>query len=108
MAKDTITLETAQEWAATWKENAETYLSENQLKAFLIPGTDVTQVLAEEGVVNVRSYLGIDENNEPHLMIVGVDADGNDMIDDSKGWYIYDFSRPCPSTCDVNSPLFIK
>jgi hypothetical protein len=105
MAKDTITLETAQDWAAKWKENAVTYLSKNQLKAFLIPGIDVSQVLAEEGVVNVRSYLGIDENNEPHLMIIGVDADGNDMIDDSKGWFIYDFSEPCPNICNQKVPF---
>lgn len=105
MAKDTITLEKAQIWAAKWKADAATYLSENQLKAFLIPGIDVTQVLAEKGVENVRSYLGIDENNEPHLMIVGVDANGNDMINEDNGWYIYDFTSPCPSTCTKEGPF---
>ena len=108
MAKDTITLETAQQWAANWKEKGATYLSENQLKAFWIPGVDLTEVLAEEGVVDARTYLGIDENNVPHAMIVGVDADGNDMIDDSKGWYIYDFSEPCPSTCNKKEPFISK
>ncbi len=105
MAKDTITLQTAQEWAARWKKEGANYLAENQLKAFLIPGDDVTQVMDEKGVVNVRSYLGIDENNEPHLMIVGVDEDGNDMIDDSKQWFIYDFSEPCPNTCNQKPPF---
>lgn len=104
-SKDIISLEKAQNWAAKWKKEGPTYLSDNQLKAFLIPGTDVKEVIAEEGVVNVRSYLGIDENNEPHLMIVGVDAQGNDMIDDSKGWFIYDFSEPCPNTCNQKPPF---
>lgn len=107
MAKNTITLEQAQEWATRWKAEGATFLAKNQLKAFLIPGIDVTQVISEE-CVDVRSYLGLDSSDEPHLVIVGVDVNGNDMIDDSKGWYIYDFSQPCPNTCDVNSPLFIK
>jgi hypothetical protein len=107
MEKNTITLEQAQEWVAKWKAEGANYLAKNQLKAFLIPGIDVTQVISEE-CTDVRSYLGLDVNNQPHLVIVGVDAKGNDMIDDTKGWYIYDFSHPCPSTCDVNSPLYIK
>lgn len=108
MAKYTITLETAQTWSAKWKKEATSYLSKNQLNAFLVPGIDMTQVMAQEGVVNVRTYLGIDENNQPHIMIVGVDADGNDMIDDSKEWYIYDFSEPCPNTCNRKGPFISK
>ena len=105
MAKDTITLQTAQDWAKRWKIEGATYLSKNQLKAFKIPGADFSQVLSETGVVDARSYLGIDGNNQPHIMIVGVDVNGNDMIDDTKGWYIYDFSEPCPNTCNKKEPF---
>lgn len=101
MPQNTITLEQAQQWAQTWRSNPN-----NTVKAFLIPEADITQLLAEEGVANVRAYMGIDENNTQKLMLVAVDAEGNDMINEENGQYIYDFTQPCPKTCDVNSPLF--
>ena len=101
MVKNTITLETAQLWASNWRRNPE-----NSVKAFLIPSTDITELLEYEGVTDIRTYVGIDERGTHKLMLVGVDADGNDLIDDVKGQYIYDFTKPCPPVCDVNSPLF--
>lgn len=105
MAKNTITLETAQAWANRWKQEEGTYNKHNKLKAFLVPGIDFQQVMQEEGVVNVRAYLGVDDNQVERLMIVGVDAEGNDMISDTEGYYIYDFSEPCPNTCNQKAPF---
>jgi len=110
--QDTIPLEQAQEWSSRWKEGGAKFLVNNVLKAFLIPGVDLKEVLAEEGVQDVRTYFGVDREGQPHLMVVGVDENGNDMIDEDKlvneqnGWHIYDFSLPCPTTCDVRSPLY--
>lgn len=101
MTQNTITLEQAQLWAANWRKSGT-----NSVKAYWIPKIDVTEVLAEENVADVRGYLGIDENGEYKMMLVGVDADGNDLIDDTKGQYIYDFTRACPDFCDTKSPLF--
>ena len=39
-------------------------------------------------------------------MIVGVDSNGNDLINDEAVQHIYDFTTGCPKICDVNSPLF--
>lgn len=101
MTQNTITLEQAQLWAANWRKNPNP-----DVIAFLIPEIDLTQVIAEPETVNVRTYLGIDENDRCKLMIVGVDSNGNDLIDDSRGQYIYDFSSACKPDCDFNSPLF--
>ena len=45
-------------------------------------------------------------------MIVGVDAEGKDMISskdgetlDSESDVIYDLTTPCPDKCDTESPL---
>lgn len=101
MAQNTITLEQAQKWAEKWRD------SPNQdIIAFFIPEIDLTQVMAEKETVNVRTYLGIDELGNCKLMIVGVDAENNDLIDEEKGQYIYDFTQGCPKNCDINSPLF--
>ena len=101
MAENTITLEQAQKWAQNWINNPN-----KDIRAFLIPEVDLTQAMAEEKTVNVRSYLGIDDNGNCKLMIVGVDAEGKDLINDKAGQYIYDFSKSCQPECDVNSPLF--
>lgn len=101
MAQDVITLAQAQEWATNWRKNPA-----NVTKAFLIPEVDFTQIIAAGKAVNIRAYLGINDANENKLMLVGVDANGNDLIDDKNGYYIYDFTDTCPSICDINSPLY--
>lgn len=99
--QNAISLETAQAWATRWRSNPE-----NTVKAHLIPQIDITELLAEDEVVDVRAYIGVDENGVNKLMLVGVDSKGNDLIDDDKKQYIYDFTKPCPSTCDIVSPLY--
>jgi hypothetical protein len=101
MSQNTITLAQAQQWAQNWRNNPDTAVI-----AFLIPEVDLTQVIAERETVNVRTYLGIDDLGNSKLLIVGVDASGNDLIDDAKGQYIYDMTTACQPLCDVNSPLF--
>lgn len=107
MSKNTISLKTAQEWSARWKE-AQQASTEAPVTAFLIPGIDITQVMHERNVVDVRAYLGIDSENTERLMIVGVDADGNDMIDETNGYYIYDFTTPCPPKCNEKAPFISR
>ncbi|AXG74391.1 hypothetical protein DVK85_09160 [Flavobacterium arcticum] len=109
--KNTITLDTAQSWAKKWRKEEGTYNSHHEVHAFLIPKEDLIEVL-EEGVDAVRAYLGVDDLNEEKLMIVGtrydaatdtyVDMTPNKVID---AGYIYDFTRPCPPSCDSASPL---
>jgi hypothetical protein len=101
MSKNTITLATAQAWAKNWRANPN-----NVIKAYLIPQDDITQLMAEADVQDVRAYCGIDGTGEYKLMLVGVDKNGNDLINEAVGANIYDFTMPCPSICDVNSPLF--
>lgn len=101
MLQNTITLDQAQQWATNWRKNPNT-----EVIAFLIPEIDLTQVIAENETVNIRTYLGIDDKNNSKLMIVGVDVNGKDLIDETKGQYIYDFTSACQPNCDVESPLF--
>ena len=64
----------------------------------------LSELLATEGVVDVRAYMGVDETGTQKLMFVGVDADGKDLIDDNH--FIYDKTQPCPAKCDPSSVLF--
>ena len=102
MSQNTLDLATAQEWAKLYREK-----NPNSVIAYLIPGIDFTQLIEQANVENIRAYVGIDpESGLQKLMLVGVDAKGNDLISEKDKEYIYDFTKPCPETCDIESPLF--
>lgn len=124
----TIPVKEAQEWVNAWRAKFAT------CKGFLIPAEDLVAVLKEMNILKedngqfvlnednvsdngARAYLAIDdkepEGNGEKLLIVGTtkepDGTHKDIIyenskDGNSG--IYDFTKPCPSTCDVTSPLF--
>jgi hypothetical protein len=111
-----IPLKTAQKWANRWSKKEGDYNKHHQLHAFLIPKVDLFEVLSE-GVDAVRAYIGVDDAGVEKLMIIGTKFDPEtgiyvDMItigDTTVGAVkndIYDFSQPCPTTCDPNSPMF--
>ncbi|OAB28884.1 hypothetical protein SAMN05444395_102391 [Flavobacterium fryxellicola] len=111
-----IPLKTAQKWAKRWSKREGNYNRHHHVNAFLIPKVDLLEVLAE-GVDAVRAYIGVDDKGIEKLMIVGtklnpetgiyVDMIGVGATDATNGADdIYDFSQPCPSTCDPNSPMF--
>lgn len=96
----TITLDEAKDWTTSWRTNPPKDLA----KGHLIPGDALRELLAADGVVDVRAYMGVDSTGTQKLMFVGVDANGNDMIDNNN--LIYDNTEPCPKNCDPTSPLY--
>ncbi|RAK19755.1 hypothetical protein B0I03_10915 [Flavobacterium aquaticum] len=96
----TITLDVAKAWATSWRTNPPKDLA----KGHLIPGGALSELLATNGVVDVRAYMGVDETGTQKLMFVGVDANGKDLIDANH--LIYDNTEPCPKNCDPTSPLY--
>jgi hypothetical protein len=114
LAPNMVALAVATKWINTWRDantsrDLDNYVPREfmgkPLKGFWIPGNDLIDILRETGTVSARTYFGVDENNIIHLLFVGVDANGNDMTDESKGQYIYDFTQPCPATCSEKGPL---
>ena len=119
--RNAISLEGAKKWAKRWRKKESKYNKHNDCRAFNIPKKDLIEVLNEDGVESVRAYLGVEKLRDKDtgkkyyvekLMFVGVDANGKDMISSSDGITldngpldIYDFSTPCPTTCDNQSPL---
>ena len=100
MSDFTITLDEAKEWASSWRTTPPKDLA----KGHWILGEALSELLATEGVVDVRAYMGVDETGTQKLMFVGVDADGKDLIDDNH--FIYDKTQPCPKNCYPTSPLY--
>jgi hypothetical protein len=59
------------------------------------------EVLAQTGCVGVRTYFALNAKSELTIVVVGVDANGEDMTDGVLLNRAYD----CPSACAPNSPL---
>ena len=68
-------------------------------------------LLKQEGCTRVRIYFGMDEKNMVRLVIVGVDANDNDIVpqqtrtlEEDTSVIIEDGLR-CPEMCPPSSPL---
>ena len=107
----TITLDQAVDYAKKWRQEEGTYSKHSEIHAFVIPLSDLQEVLAED-ITAVRAYLGVDEYDNVKLMMVGTKYDpitqtyvdllpGRSIGDN----YIFDMTRPCPNACDNSSPL---
>jgi hypothetical protein len=75
----------------------------------------VEALLSQEGCASMRIYYGMDENMKVHSILVGVDANGDDMLPpelwttprgyaENRGALLEDAGR-CPSNCPSASPL---
>ncbi len=83
--------------------------NDSLLRAFCIPIDDINDLynLAQyNGAQYVRAYLSIKDRGNPALtaglMLVPVDADGNDIIfppNELNTTNIRDFTTPCPAMC---------
>lgn len=58
------------------------------------------ELLNQDGCKGIRMYYGIGESGEKELVLVGADAQENDMTD-----LVADLSLPCPGLCGVANVL---
>lgn len=84
----------------TSREEAKAYVdrfktnSESEIVGGLFSRSIFDQILAQEGVVSIRYYYGMKEDDTPCIVFVGVDKDGREV----NGLYGQD-SWPCPPFC---------
>lgn len=72
----------------------------NQRIAHFFGREILQQLLNQEGCVGIRMYYGENEEGDKELVLVGTDADQNDLLD-----LIADISSPCPNWCSSKNPL---
>lgn len=82
----------------------------------------IVDLLRQPGVVGMRYYHGLDDKGCYHLVLVGVDREGRDVVESrggkvtritqsvgamvvSSGAVILDNHYPCPPWCPPSSPL---
>lgn len=100
LPEQAVDLDVAKKWIANWQDDKE--VDRASVKAYLIPHQDIADIQQEQGWDNYRAYNGITEEGEFKLLIVGVNAEGNDLVDYNTGDYVYDMTTPCPSVCSLN------
>lgn len=71
-------------------------------KSYFIGSDKVRMILEQENCIGVRLYDGLNsETSEENRVLVGVDSNGEDMVDG----VIVDELIPCPEKCSKNSSL---
>jgi hypothetical protein len=74
----------------------------NAVKAEFFGRDAIKAILDQEGCVGIRIYYGLDENGKNHLVLVGADADENDLHEG----VLAERAQQCPPICPTNnSPL---
>ncbi len=71
------------------------------IKAFYLGKDIMNELLRQNNCVGMRIYNALDVDNQPQVVIVGVTADNEDLYEGIRA----DKTKPCPSLCDINSPL---
>lgn len=96
-----ISKTTAQDYTANYRNNS----GSNAIDSHFFGLNKLKEVIGQEDVIGIRIYYGLkedeNENLVQELIIVGVDENGDDILNTNK---ILDHSRPCPPYCpDENS-----
>ncbi|NII27009.1 hypothetical protein HB364_18100 [Pseudoflavitalea sp. X16] len=106
-----LPLLTAIEYTRRWRTQG------HNIKAFTIDVAELNDIIDEYGKKipdfkpsQIRIYFGINSQGAEALVLIGVDDEGHDILTyvDSKNIErpgTYDFTHPCPDTCDNESPL---
>jgi len=74
----------------------------NEKKAYFVGSNKVEMILEQEGCIGIRIYDGLDsETSEQNRVLVGVNADGEDITEGIIVEHLY----PCPQHCPSSSVL---
>jgi len=65
----------------------------------------VLAIISQEKAVGLRYYYGLDDEGTPHIILIGVNADGNDMTDGLLAERSTKCPPHCPESNDLNNPL---
>lgn len=81
--------------------NSNAFAANDNKEAILFGKNHINSLLGQGGCVGIRIYYGksgITNSDEPHMILVGTDVNGNDMTS-----MILDTGLPCPNDCSSAS-----
>ena len=89
-------LDVASEWTSNYRK-----ANPDSINAHYFGRTAIRQIFLQEGCVGMRVYYALDNEGVKQLIIVGVDAEGNDLYEG----LLAERSKPCPPVCGRKNPL---
>ena len=91
-----ITLATAAEWTANYREAHKTWL-----KGHFFGKKAINDILVQANCVGIRIYYALDPDGVQRLVIVGVKANEDDLVNGS----LAERGIPCPPFCGSGNVL---
>jgi len=73
----------------------------NQIKGGFFERDAFDEILAQDDCIGIRYYYGLSTDGTPKLILVGVDSNGDDMINGP----LMEMSSPCPHMCGNDNVL---
>lgn len=92
-----IDLDVAASETAAYRASAEF----NGTLAFAVGNDNLLEVMKQDGCVGIRAYKSLSQTDGEQLIFVGVDENGNDMVDG----LILNRVRKCPPDCPTSNAL---
>lgn len=92
----TITLADASNLTKTHRDN-----NPLEVKGFYYSKSAIEEILNQPECVGIRIYFGEEASGDKKLVIVGVEANEDDI----ETGHIAEYGLPCPSNCGSNNPL---
>lgn len=100
-----IALSTASEWTANYRATGTPTAPAEPLAHFFGEKL-ILRILGQSGCVGIRIYYGIDGDGNKALIMVGADANQNDIIGTAAAPAIIgNYSLPCPMSCSSANSL---
>jgi hypothetical protein len=99
-------IDVAKRDVARWRQTC-------KINGFAVKKSELREIMDANDMEDMTCYFGLNELGEMKMFMVA-DAsvgsarsndDADDPENDNSDQYVYDFSHPCPPTCDENSPL---
>lgn len=92
-----VSLNDASRWTANYRKT----VPAGDIIAHFIGKEKLLDILNQEDCVGARIYYGIGDDGKKNLILVGAEANENDMVDG----LIMDKFSPCPPLCSSRNPL---
>lgn len=92
-----VTLAEASGWTANYRRT----IPAGEIISQFVGRNKLMEILNQDDCMGVRIYYGIGDDGKKNLILVGAEADENDMVDG----IILDKFSPCPPLCPSRNPL---
>ncbi|MEN9973662.1 MAG: hypothetical protein RIS20_2009 [Bacteroidota bacterium] len=92
-----VTLSDASRWTANYRNT----IQSGEVIALAAGKDKLIELLDQSECMGVRMYYAINDEGEKNLVIVGVDSNGDDMVDG----LLLDRLIPCPKMCSKPNRL---